>query len=549
MQRRRGRLPEVFRAARDEGWSEWIHSPVDEKAVYEGCWFDIEAANRITTFFERYLRHSKGQWAGKPFELLPWQKRDLLMPLFGWKRRNGFRRFRTAYIEVPKKNGKSQLCSGISLYLLMADGEPGAEVYNAASDRDQAGIVFNEAQSMASASPHLSSRLRIVASRKTIIYPRTNSVYRALSADVPTKEGLNIHGLVFDELHAQKTRDMYDTLRYGGAARRQPLLVSITTAGFDRYSICREQHEYAEKVLKGIVEDTSFFPLIYAAGEEDDWSSPDVWRRANPSFGVTIDEETFAEEFREAMEKPALQNSFKRYRLNIWTSSERRWIDLAKWDASAGFADPADLAGRLCFGGLDLASSLDVAACVFVFPVEEEWKVLPHFWIPEENMRERVKRDRVPYDVWVREGLMTATPGNVIDYGWIRADIERFADRHQVQEIAYDRWNATEIVQNLADKGLTMVPVGQGFASMSAPMKRVEALVYSKQLHHGGNKVLRWMTDNVQATEDAAGNIKPDKGKSREKIDGIVALIMAMNRAMLLSNPESAYEERGIIQV
>ncbi len=553
---RPGRLKGLLATAKDEGWSEWIRTEADERAVLSGCWFDREAAARVEVFFERFLRHSKGEWAGKPFRLQEWQKRDLLFPLFAWKKRNGYRRFRNAYIEVPKKNGKSALCSGISLYLLVADGEPGAEVYSAAADRDQASIVYGEAERMVMSSPALSRRLRVIPSRKTILFPRTNSVYRALSADVPTKEGLNIHGLIFDELHAQKSRELFDTLRYGGAARRQPLLVSITTAGFDRNSICWEQHEYARKVLKGIVEDESFFAYIRAANEDpnegpvDDWTSREAWYKANPSLGVTISEEAFAAECREAQEKPTLQNAFKRYRLNIWTSADVRWMPMDRWEFSAGNVDPLALVGKSCFGGLDLSTTLDITACVFVFPWEDGvYKVHPLFWIPEENMRERSSRDRVPYEVWARQGLVRTTPGNVVDYSWIEKDILEYAERHKVEEIAYDQWNATEIIQRLTDAGLVMVPVRQGFASMSGPMKQTEALVYAGKLHHGGNPVLRWMADNVQASIDPAGNMKPDKGRSRERIDGIVALIMAIGRAAMRENQASVYEERGLISL
>ena len=550
---RKGRLKSLLDAAKDEGWSEWIRTEADKKAVLGGCWFDTEAANRVVTFFERFLKLSKGQWAGKPFVLQEWQKQDLLMPLFGWKKRNGFRRFRNGYIEIPKKNGKSALCSGIALYLLVADGEPGAEVYSAAADRDQASIVYGESERMVKASPSLSKRLTVVPSRKTIYFQKTNSVYRALSADVPTKEGLNIHGLIFDELHAQPDRKLFDTLRYGGAARQQPLMVSITTAGFDRNSICWEQHEYARKILKGLVDDESFFALIYAANEDpnegpvDDWTQEATWFKANPSLGITIDVDSFASECKEAQEKPTLQNTFKRYRLNIWTSSDVRWMPMDKWDASAGLVDPAALMGRECYGGLDLSTTLDITACVFLFPEDGAYKTLPLFWIPEENMAERVKRDRVPYDVWARQGLIKATPGNAIDYAFVEADILAFANAHNVKEIAYDPWNSSEIIQRLTDAGLVMVPIRQGFASMSGPMKQMEALVYSKALHHGGNPVLRWMIDNVQASVDPAGNIKPDKGKSREKIDGIVAAIMALGRAGMRGNQKSVYEERDII--
>jgi phage terminase large subunit-like protein len=380
--------------AKREGWSEWIRSPRDEKAVLEGCRFDIRAAERVRTFFTKFLRHSKGQWAGQPFALLDWQWREVVAPLFGWKRADGTRRYRRAYIEVPKKNGKSALFSGLSLYLLAADGEPGAEVYSAAVDRDQASIVFNEAANMVEVSPQLSSRLNVVRSMKRIVMPRSRSFYKALSADVPAKEGLNAHAVLIDELHAQKTRLLWDTLRYTGAARRQPLHLSITTAGFDHHSICWEQHDYAEKVLDGTIEDSSFLPFIAAAGAEDDWTSPEVWRKANPSFAVTINPEQFAEDCREAQESPAKENSFRRYRLNQWTEQEVRWLNMEKWDACA--TPLGDLGRRPCYAGLDLSSTTDITALVLVFPNEDRYDVLPLFWVRAPEVSRQAPRRNLP---------------------------------------------------------------------------------------------------------------------------------------------------------
>lgn len=534
-------------AARDR--SGWVRTAADEKAIADGCYFDLDAAGRIVRFFEQFLSHSKGAFAGKPFELLEWQKYEFLMPLFGWKRKDGTRRFRMAFVEIPKKNGKSALCSGISLYLLMADGEPGAEIYAAAADRDQAAIVFNESETMVRQSKALAKRLRVISSRKTIHFPKSNSVYRCLSADVPTKEGLNIHGLIFDELHAQKSRDLWDTLRYGGAARDQPLIISITTAGFDRQTVCYEQYEYAKKILRGDVEDTSFFPLIYEADQEkDDLNDPAVWRAANPSMGATIKENQFAEEYREAVEKPASYSSFLRYRLNIWTQSETQWVDIKRWDECVWKKkDWPDLLGRPCWCGLDLANLVDIAAFVAVFNVDGIAHVVSRFWVPEENMHRRTKKDRVPYQSWARSGLITPTSGDVIDYNRIELDIKAFSEEYEVKEIAYDPWNAQQIVTNLGSHGLTMVPIRQGMYSMSGPTKETEARILSKRIAHDGNKVLRWMVGNVQAEQDAAGNAKPSKAKSREKIDGVVAMIMAVGRMVLAEDGESPYDERGIL--
>jgi phage terminase large subunit-like protein len=532
-------VSERLAEAREAGWAHWIRTPVDERAVAEGCWFDLAAAERVRTFFRRFLRHSKGQWAGEPFELLDWQWEDVIAPLFGWKRGDGTRRFRRGYIAVPKKNGKSTAFSGLSLYLLCADNEPGAEVYSAAVDRDQASIVYNEAANMVDASPHLASRLKVVRSTKRIVFHRNRSVYKALSADVPAKEGLNAHAVLIDELHAQKTRELWDTLRYAGASRRQPLHLSITTAGYDRHSICWEQHVYAEKVLEGIIEDTSFFAYISAAAEDDDWTDPEVWKEANPSFGITISAEQFAEDCREAQESPAKENSFRRYRLNQWTEQDVRWLSMAKWDACS--APPGDLEGRDCYAGLDLGTTTDLSALVLVFPEEDDrYSVLPFFWVPAEGARQRERRDRVPYLQWIREGYIEATEGDVVDFDVIRKRINELAERYDIREIAVDRWNAVQLATQLDGDGFEIVAFGQGYASMNWPTKKLEELVLGGKLAHGGHPVLRWMASNVAIQQDAADNWKPSKKKSSDRIDGIVALIMAVDRAS--RNVESEWD-------
>jgi phage terminase large subunit-like protein len=529
----------------------WVRSAADEFAVARGCYFDLAAAEHVRDFFRLFLRHSKGEWAGKPFELLDWQWKDLIAPLFGWMRADGTRRYRRGYVEVPKKNGKSALASGISLYMLIGDNEPGAEIYNAAADRDQAAIVFNEAANMVEASPALASRLDIVRSTKRIIYPKQQAFYRALSAEVPTKEGINWHCLIFDELHAQKTRDLWDTLAYGGAARRQPLSLAITTAGYDRHSICWEQHERAEQVIAGRLEVDDFFALIFAADPEADWTDEATWRRANPSYGVTVKADQMASDCAEARQSPGKENAFRRYRLNQWTEQDVRWLSLEKWDACEPAATPAELEGCSCFAGLDLASTTDIAAFVLVFPNPEGgYDVLPRFWVPEENARERERKDRVPYTQWIREELITATPGNVIDYDVIRRDIVELAKRFHIVKVAKDRWNSQQIGTQLEGDGFEVVDFGQGYASMSAPTKELEKLILGGKLRHGGNKVLRWMASNVVAETDAAGNIKPSKRKSQEKIDGIVGTIMGLGIATATEvEGPSIYERRGVLTI
>lgn len=522
---------------------------MDRLAVEQGCWFDLPAAERVRDFFGKFLRHSKGEWAGQRFELLPWQWEDVVGPLFGWKRASGVRRYRTAYIEVPKKNGKSTFCAGLSVYLLIGDDEPGAEVYSAGADREQASIIFREAASMVRASPELSDHIQVVPSTKRLAFPRTQSWYHALSADAYRQEGLNAHAIIFEELHAQKNRDLWDTLAYAGASRRQPLLIAITTAGWDRESICWEQREYAQRVIDNLIEDTSYFAYIRAADEKDDWTDPEVWRKANPSFGVTVKEDEFTEACQAAQKSPASENRFKRYRLNLWTEQATRWLSTAKWEACGGEVDRKALAGRKCFAAFDLSSTQDLTALVLVFPPtedEEPWKLLPFFWAPRDSAVEKERKDRVPYLTWEREGFIVLTPGEVVDYNWIEAAILELGKEFAIQEVAFDPWNATQTANNLMDAGVDVIQFRQGYKSMNEPAKEFERLVISGNLAHGGHPVLRWNAANVCVVQDEHENLKATKKHSTGRIDGIVASIMALGRAML-AEKESVYETRGIL--
>lgn len=495
-------------------------------------YFSPDRATHALEFFGGWLRHSKGRFAGKPFDLLPWQG-EMIAELFGWLRvDDDTRRYRVAYISTAKKSGKSTLLAGIGLYLLVMDGENGAEVYGAAADREQASVVYREAASMVRASPQLSRVLEVIDSRRTIAYRKEASFYRVLSADAFRAEGLNIHGLLFDELHAQKDRRLWDALRYGGAARAQPLLCSITTAGYDRNSICFEQYSYAKAVLRDWQHDPTFFPCIYEADEKDDWTAEDTWPKANPSWGVTIKPEDFAADCREAQLSNTKENAFKRYRLNTWTAQDTRWIKMDAWDSCAA-APPAPLEGRECWCGLDLATTFDTSAFIAVFPAEDGYvDVLCRFWIPGDNATERERKDRVPYAVWAKDpnNGLTMTPGNVTDYDVIRRDIVEFSKKYNVRQIAIDRWNATQLALQLQGDGLEVIGFGQGMGSMSSPSKTLEALIASGKVRHGGNSVLAWMAGNASVKVDAAGNIKPVKPKhgSAERIDGIVALVMAL---------------------
>jgi phage terminase large subunit-like protein len=528
--------------------------------------FNETAARRVTNFFERVLVHCDGEWAGKPFALLPWQ-RDMLRTLFGTLKDDGkTRQYRTCYVEVPRKAGKSTMAAGVALYLLFADGEMGAQVYGAAGDREQASIVFRVAAQMVRQSPYLRERCKVIDSTKRIVIYETASFYRAIPAEAAGAHGYNASGIIVDEVHVQPNRDLLDVLTTSTGARRQPLTFHITTAGYDRHSICWELHEYALKVKSGVIQDDTFLPVVYSVPDDADWTDPAVWAIANPSLGVTPKMEHLQEECSRAKATPAYENTFRRLHLNQWVRQDTRWLPLAKWDACG--TEPLDLEalkGRDCYAGLDLASTTDIAALVLVFPsVESEgeaenaegepqavgrlrFDVLPFFFIPEDSMIERSRRDRVPYDTWVNQGYIIATEGNVIDYKAIMAKFDELAQLYHIREVGFDRWGATQLVQDMQAGGLEVVPIGQGFASMSAPTKELLNLVLAGRIRHGGNPTLRWQADNMVVSTDPAGNIKPNKAKSTEKIDGMVALIMAIDRATRHEHEGSCYEEHGVL--
>jgi len=511
-----------------------------------GLWFDREAAQIAIDFFS-LLKHSKGEWAGTPLRLEPWQQFHL-WTLFGWRRENGLRRFRTSYLEVARKNGKTTSAAGVGLYLMLADNEPGAEIYTAATKRDQARIAHSEATRMVKSSPHLRRVIRVVKDNLHIV--DTASKFEPVGRDADSLDGLNIHGAIVDEVHAHKTREMWDILETATGARRQPMMFAITTAGFDRKSLCYELHEYTEKVLDGVVKDDSFFGLVYTLDEGDDWNDETVWVKANPNLGVSVKVDDLQRKAAKAREMPSALNAFLRLHMNIWTQAETRWIDPEKWTACGEPVDADGLRGRICYGGLDLSSTTDITALVLVFPPEQEgdpYRALCRFWIPEDAMHERSRRDRVPYEAWVRQGYITATPGNVVDYEYIFEQVDQDAQRYDIKEIAFDRWGAARVSQVLTEQGMEMVQFGQGFASMNAPMKELEKLILARDIAHGGNPVLSWMAHNLVARQDPAGNLKPDKEASTEKIDGMVALLMGLDRATRHADTESVYEERGIL--
>ena len=513
--------------------------------------YDKSAADYAVAFIEN-LCHTKGTWAGKPFELIDWQE-QIIRDLFGTLKPNGYRQFNTAYIEIPKKQGKSELAAAVALLLTCGDGEERAEVYGCAADRQQAAIVFDVAADMVRMCPALSKRVKILASQKRLIYTPTNSFYQVLSAEAYSKHGFNIHGVVFDELHTQPNRKLFDVMTKGsGDARMQPLYFLITTAGTDTHSICYETHQKAKDIIEGRKIDPTFYPVIYGADESDDWTDPKVWKKANPSLDITVGIDKVKAACESAKQNPGEENAFRQLRLNQWVKQAVRWMPMEKWDKCAFSVDEDELEGRVCYGGLDLSSTTDITAFVLVFPPldnEDKYIILPYFWIPEDNLTLRVNRDHVPYDVWERQGYLQTTEGNVVHYGFIEKFIEKLGERFNIREIAFDRWGAVQMVQNLEGMGFTVVSFGQGFKDMSPPTKELMKLVLEQKIAHGGHPVLRWNMDNIYIRTDPAGNIKADKEKSTEKIDGAVATIMALDRAIRCGNDHGAsvYDERGIL--
>ena len=512
--------------------------------------YDKKKADRAVTFIEN-LCHTKGKWAGTPFWLLPWQE-QLIRDIFGIVKPDGNRQFRTAFVEICKKVGKSELAAAVALYLLYADNEPSAEVYGAAADRQQASIVFDVAKQMVEMSPALMKRSKLMGATKRIVNYSNAGYYQVLSAEVGGKHGFSVSGLVFDEIHTQPNRQLYDVLTKGSSdARQNPLHFIITTAGNDRHSIAYELHTKAVDILEGRRVDPTFYPVVYGLKDDEDWEDEANWYKVNPSLGYTVDIERLRDAYREAKQNPADEVTFKWLRCNMWVSSTVAWIPDAIYMRGNEPIDMDALAGRDCYAGLDLSSTGDITALVLIFPPrneDEKYVLLPYFWIPEETIPRRVKANSVPYDIWEKQGYIMSTEGNVIHYDFIEKFIIYLSEKYHILEIAVDRWNATQMIQNLEGEGFTIVPFGQGFSSMSAPTKEFYRLLMEGRIIHGGNPVLRWMAGNVVIDTDPAGNIKVTKAKSKEKIDGIVAAIMALDRCIRQEGQSgSVYDERGLL--
>jgi phage terminase large subunit-like protein len=531
-----------------------------------GLWFDEAAAERPVRFVEDYCTHHKGEWAGKPLLLQDWQK-AIIRQAFGWMRADGTRRFRTLYWELPRKQGKSTIAAGLGLYLTMGDREPGAEVYASATKKDQARIVWDEAARTVRKSPKLQRHAR--AFRNSLHCERLGSKFEPLGADSNTLDGLNPHGNIVDELHAHRDRGVWDVLDTAMGARRQPVTLAITTAGtYAPESIGWQIHDYACKVLEGVYDDdasNAFHAFIAAAdeppkGQEGYYFTEAAQRQANPGYGVSLKPSYLAEQAEKAKQQPHFTNEYLRLHLNVWTQQTTRWLSLERWNES----DPAPnglsgrawaiereaaLAGQKCWGGLDLSSRWDLSALVLAFPGDgDEVSLIARFWLPEGTVEKYARKGQRHYAQWAQEGWLTTTPGDVVDYEFIRAEVHALAKRYAIQDIAFDRWGAQDVANRLAGDGAQLVEYGQGHRSMSEPSKDLEARVISRKVRHAGNPVLRFCVANAVVTTDSAGNIKPDKSKAADRIDGVVATVMALGRIIASTGDDgpSVYEERGI---
>lgn len=476
------------------------------------------------------LTHTKGPFAGQTFSLRPWQEKNIIRPLFK-QRKDGLRQYRTCLLMLPRKNGKTELAAALAIYFLLFDNEMGAEVYSAAADKDQAALVFNVAAQMIRNDPELDAQVEIIDSQKRIVHRKSGSFYRAISAEAYSKHGFNASVVIYDELHAAPDRELWDVLSTSQGARAQPLMIAITTAGYDRHSILWELYTHARKVAETPSLDPTFLPILYEMPDGSDWTDEREWHKCNPALGDFRSLEEMRTMAARAKEIPAQENTFRRLYLNQWTEQASRWISLASWDACGQPLDRASLRGRRCYIGMDLSTTKDLTAIVAVFPDDDGFDVLAQFFVPKESIMDRVKRDRVPYDQWEREGHLIATPGNVVDYEAIRKTLNEWGAEFDVREIAFDPWNATDLVTRLQEQdGFTCVQMRQGFGSLSAPTKSLEKAVLSKSIRHNGHPVLRWNIGNISIESDPAGNLKLSKKTSTERIDGAAALVNAVAR-------------------
>jgi len=499
-------------------------------------YFNEAAATRACKIIELFP-HIKGKWAGTRIELEPWQI-FIVSVVFGWAdKETELRRFRTVYIEVPRKNAKSTLSSAIGLLMAFLDGEGGAEVYSAATTRDQAKIVFADAQRMARKTPRFLSKYGVAVNARNIHQIETASKFEPLSAEGNSLDGLNVHCGIIDELHAHKTRSVFDVIETATGAREQPLIWLITTAGSNRAGICYEQRAYVVKILSGVHSDDTYFGIIYSIDKDDDWTDPAVWEKANPNYGISVYPEDIARLCAKAQQMPSAQNNFLTKRLNVWVNADTAWMEMRSWDACG---DPTlsitDFTGERAIAALDLASRVDIAAKLLVFEKDQNYYAFGKYYLPEETVENNANSQ---YEGWANEGRLTTTPGNIIDFSYIEDDLKEDASQFEIIEVAYDPFQATQFSTRMADEGFEMIEVRPTTLNFSEPMKELEALVLSDKFHHDGCPILSWMVSNVVCHLDNKDNIYPRKERVENKIDGVVALIMALNRYMNSENEGS----------
>ena len=511
-------------------------------------YIDIETAKVLVTFISK-LKHTGGEFAGVEFQLLDFQIVWLIDVICTKKHSNNKRRYTTAILFIPRKNGKTELIAALLNYFLFVDKEKGKEIYCAANETQQAQIIYGATETMIKQNKTLFANSETWKSTKTIEKQgEFKDFIKVLTANADTKDGLKPYIFVYDELHAAKDSLLYTVLEEGMAHRTEPLAIIISTAGYIQNGIMKRKYEYAKQVREGVIEDDSFYSMIFEPDEGDDWTDEATWIKCNPALGYGVKLDYLRNKFAKAKVSGEEEVFFKTKHLNIWTNAATVWIRDETWQASQSYKlELEDMAGRECYGGLDLASTTDIAAFTLVFPRSDGGlDCLFRFWIPEDNMIERSKRDRVPYVDWVRDGYIIATAGNVIDYDFIERDILALTDLN-IKFINYDRWNATNLTNHLTDNGLTMMGFGQGFQSMSSPTKMLETLALQGKINHQNNPVIRWMLSNVALKKDAAENIKVDKAVSRDRVDGIVSLVMAIaGWSSELKEEVNPYETRGI---
>lgn len=505
----------------------------DPRTTARDCKWDGKAAQRAVEFFPKFCVHEAGPLSRQPYELNPWE-RDFIATLFGWKRPDGTRRYREAFVGIPRKNSKTTLCAGLALYSLFADDEDGAQVYCAASTRDQAGHVFKPAANNVRTSKALARRAKVVDSTKTITFAERNSMFRAVAAEAGPLHGTNTHVAIIDEVHTQPSRELYDVFKTSTVVRQQPLIVGITTAGHNKESLCYELWQYSRQIRDGEADDPYFLPVIYEAAATDDWQDPEVWAKVNPNYGRSVPHEYLAEQCERAKTIPAYENTFKNLHLNIWTEAESRWLSSEEWNDCEG--EFPDFSGCPAWSGLDLASTDDITALVYAIQSHGKLFIKPHFFVPEDTIRDAKKQYQAQYRDWANQGLLTVTEGGATDYSVVRAQIYEDASRYDLRIIGFDGWQALDTYQQLDAQGLPCIKIPQSFAGLHPGVKAVEEAVLNRTLVHDGNPILRWMLSCTVVDIDGAGNRKPSKRKShgdsgnKGKIDGITALVMAMSQ-------------------